>query len=64
MLQELVQIECLALAVLTIIRMRQAGTIHMLYPAFHRNLPTTSKSKLERPRVQANLAERFSDEKL
>jgi len=64
MLQELVQIEFLTVGVLTIIWMCQAATIQMLYPALHRNLSTASKPKLERIRVQANLAEHFSDEKL
>ena len=62
--EELVKVKRFAGAALAVVRMCQAVLGNMLYPSFYGNLTAASEPKLERPRVQGNLADLLSDQKL
>jgi hypothetical protein len=47
MLEELVQINCIAGIVLTVVQMRQASLINMVYPPLHCYSASSSKPKLD-----------------
>ena len=64
MLQELVQVERFASARPTVVGTRHSTLINMFYPPLYGYLAAVSEPKLERPRVQRNLADLLSNEKL
>jgi hypothetical protein len=47
MLQELVQVERLSMSVLTVVRVRQAALVNVLYPPLNGYLGTALEAKLE-----------------